>query len=331
MLLAPRWRASRPASRADQRRAPTEVFAGYDLLGSEGAAFIAPRPPVALAWSHPAGFTCHSPVAGALGAQFFADGMNAAQPWFRPRVPPARRAFLRPDSFARETMARPLRPFAEVAAMHQLNCSTVHAGHRPVRRGTHAWCRAPLMPPRATACWRWLSRSVLRPSTASSNSPIACRHSTSCAKESQPRVHGRQSCRRRLPAAASSLPCADSARLLRRRQTARLRGRTAGARRPSTTRACSTRHRSADGEMPRGRAVGFGDNIAFVGVLSTMLLHRQFIAGRSGRPMGPMRCLLHAPRLRGDLRAPAGARRRSSAGERVQLRRAGRASRWPRC
>ena len=31
-----------------------------------------------------------------------------------------------------------------------------------------------------------------------------------------------------------------------------------------------------------GRAVGFGDNIAFVGVLSTMLLHRQFIAPAGG-------------------------------------------------
>ncbi|MFT3665110.1 asparagine synthase (glutamine-hydrolyzing) [Piscinibacter sp.] len=31
-----------------------------------------------------------------------------------------------------------------------------------------------------------------------------------------------------------------------------------------------------------GRAVGFGDNIAFVGVLSTMLLHRQFIAPADG-------------------------------------------------
>lgn len=28
-----------------------------------------------------------------------------------------------------------------------------------------------------------------------------------------------------------------------------------------------------------GRAIGFGDNMAFVGILSTMLLHRQFIAG----------------------------------------------------
>ena len=31
-----------------------------------------------------------------------------------------------------------------------------------------------------------------------------------------------------------------------------------------------------------GRALGFGDNMAFVGVLSTMLLHRQFIAPASG-------------------------------------------------
>jgi len=29
-----------------------------------------------------------------------------------------------------------------------------------------------------------------------------------------------------------------------------------------------------------GRAIGFGDNMAFVGVLSTMLLHRQFIEAR---------------------------------------------------
>ncbi len=37
-----------------------------------------------------------------------------------------------------------------------------------------------------------------------------------------------------------------------------------------------------------GRAVGFGDNIAFVGVLSTMLLHRQFIAPAGGpRAIGP--------------------------------------------
>jgi len=27
-----------------------------------------------------------------------------------------------------------------------------------------------------------------------------------------------------------------------------------------------------------GRALGFGDNMAFVGVLSTMLLHRQYVA-----------------------------------------------------
>ena len=32
-----------------------------------------------------------------------------------------------------------------------------------------------------------------------------------------------------------------------------------------------------------GRAVGFGDNMAFMGVLSTMLLHRQFI-----RPAGAL-------------------------------------------
>lgn len=32
-----------------------------------------------------------------------------------------------------------------------------------------------------------------------------------------------------------------------------------------------------------GRAIGFGDNMAFVGILSTMLLHRQFIAG-AGAP-----------------------------------------------
>ena len=32
-----------------------------------------------------------------------------------------------------------------------------------------------------------------------------------------------------------------------------------------------------------GRAIGFGDNMAFVGVLSTMLLHEQFIR-RSGAP-----------------------------------------------
>jgi len=31
-----------------------------------------------------------------------------------------------------------------------------------------------------------------------------------------------------------------------------------------------------------GRAVGFGDNMAFVGILSTMLLHEQFIAPPSG-------------------------------------------------
>jgi len=32
-----------------------------------------------------------------------------------------------------------------------------------------------------------------------------------------------------------------------------------------------------------GRAIGFGDNMAFIGVLSTMLLHDQFI-----RPSGPL-------------------------------------------
>ncbi len=38
----------------------------------------------------------------------------------------------------------------------------------------------------------------------------------------------------------------------------------------------------------RGRALGFGDNIAFVGILSTMLLHRQFVAPADGpRPYGP--------------------------------------------
>jgi asparagine synthase (glutamine-hydrolysing) len=31
-----------------------------------------------------------------------------------------------------------------------------------------------------------------------------------------------------------------------------------------------------------GRAIGFGDNMAFVGILSTMLVHEQFIAPRSG-------------------------------------------------
>jgi asparagine synthase (glutamine-hydrolysing) len=30
-----------------------------------------------------------------------------------------------------------------------------------------------------------------------------------------------------------------------------------------------------------GRAIGFGDNMAFVGIVSTMLLHRQFIAAAS--------------------------------------------------
>jgi asparagine synthase (glutamine-hydrolysing) len=33
-----------------------------------------------------------------------------------------------------------------------------------------------------------------------------------------------------------------------------------------------------------GRAIGFGDNMAFVGILSTMLLHRQFVSGQ-GAPV----------------------------------------------
>ena len=33
-----------------------------------------------------------------------------------------------------------------------------------------------------------------------------------------------------------------------------------------------------------GRAIGFGDNIAFVGLLSTALLHEQFVRGNGGRP-----------------------------------------------
>ena len=36
----------------------------------------------------------------------------------------------------------------------------------------------------------------------------------------------------------------------------------------------------------QGRAIGFGDNIAFVGVLSTMLLHEQYIAP-AGQPKAP--------------------------------------------
>jgi asparagine synthase (glutamine-hydrolysing) len=35
-----------------------------------------------------------------------------------------------------------------------------------------------------------------------------------------------------------------------------------------------------------GKAIGFGDNMAFVGVLSTMLLHESFILGREPVPMG---------------------------------------------
>jgi asparagine synthase (glutamine-hydrolysing) len=35
-----------------------------------------------------------------------------------------------------------------------------------------------------------------------------------------------------------------------------------------------------------GRAIGFGDNMAFVGIVSTMLLHEQFIGGE--RPRGPV-------------------------------------------
>jgi asparagine synthase (glutamine-hydrolysing) len=34
----------------------------------------------------------------------------------------------------------------------------------------------------------------------------------------------------------------------------------------------------------RGRAIGFADNMAFVTILSTMLLHEQFIGGSAGVP-----------------------------------------------
>ena len=34
------------------------------------------------------------------------------------------------------------------------------------------------------------------------------------------------------------------------------------------------------GKCRAGRAIGFADNMAFVAILSTMLLHEQFVAGR---------------------------------------------------
>jgi asparagine synthase (glutamine-hydrolysing) len=37
-------------------------------------------------------------------------------------------------------------------------------------------------------------------------------------------------------------------------------------------------------KVAAGRAIGFGDNIAFVGLLSTALLHEQFVRGDGGRP-----------------------------------------------
>ena len=90
--------------------------------------------------------------------------------------------------------------------------------------------------------------------------------------------------RTRRPAAAghprthqAALPRAGQPLLLRRRQAAGLRGRADESPNASARRASSTPVPSAgcSRNAAAGRATGFADNQAFVGVLSTMLLQRQ--------------------------------------------------------
>ena len=74
----------------------------------------------------------------------------------------------------------------------------------------------------------------------------------------------------------------DSAELLLRRRAARLRGRPARAPIAFARPATSTRPRSAHlfDKCRAGRATGFADNQAFVGILSTMLLDEHFVRRR---------------------------------------------------
>ena len=314
------------------------------LPRGEGAAFHgAPRSRAGVVASSSGSipYLQHSPAAGrAFTQRFFSEGLDEiGEPWFAhlPRMTTARRAlqFLRPEwhdkamawdarAALRATLPEAIARWPALGRDQYVEAHTLMSGYLLSSQGDR-------MAMAASIEARFPSSTI-----GSSSSPIACRRSTSCAawpRSTSSRSPWPPSCRRRSPTQQAALPCARQRELLRRRQTARLRGRTAepeGHRRRGRVRRGIGRRLME--KCRSGRAVGFGDNIAFVGVLSTMLLHRQFIAPRR-RPARDraLSMLLHeafeatCERLPGKTAIVCG-RERVSYGE---LARA--SPRWPRC
>ena len=279
-----------------------EVFAGYDLFKEAKVRRFMARAPQSrwrgriLERLYP--YLQHSPAAGrAFTQRFFSEGLDEiAQPWFAhvPRMTTARRAlqFLRPEwhdkamawdarAALRATLPESIARWPALGRDQYVEAHTLMSGYLLSSQGDRMAMAASI-----EARFPFLDHRVIE--FANRLPPqyklrgLAEKHilKKSMAAELPPAITRRSKQPYRAPDSASFFvdgkPLDYVAELLSPKAID-----DAGVFDAASVGRLMEKCRS-------GRAVGFGDNIAFVGVLSTMLLHRQFIAPAGGpRAIGP--------------------------------------------